>query len=117
MAGYVPDDGNAAKLEARPEIQVRIHEITSKGAERAEVTVASLLNELDHALALAMSIEQPAAAVAAIREKGILSGKRIERLEQGEPGEFERLDDGELLVEIMRMNSEANVSLDEETQH
>jgi hypothetical protein len=79
--------------------------------------VASLLNELDHALALAMSIEQPAAAVAAIREKGILSGKRIERLEQGEPGEFERLDDGELLVEIMRMNSEANVSLDEETQH
>jgi hypothetical protein len=29
------------------------------------------------------------AAVAAIKEKGVLSGKRIERSERGEPGEFD----------------------------
>jgi len=29
------------------------------------------------------------AAVAAIKEKGILSGKRVERCERGSPGEFD----------------------------
>jgi hypothetical protein len=33
-----------------------------------------------------MADGQYAAAVSAIREKGILSGKRIERSERGEPG-------------------------------
>jgi hypothetical protein len=36
-----------------------------------------------------MEAKQYSAAVAAIKEKGILSGKRIERSERGEPGEFD----------------------------
>jgi hypothetical protein len=35
---------------------------------------------------------QYSAAVAAIKEKGVLSGKRIERAERGGPGEFEWLE-------------------------
>jgi hypothetical protein len=36
---------------------------------------------------------QFSAAVAAIKEKGVLSGKRVERTERGAPGEFEWLED------------------------
>ena len=39
---------------------------------------------------------QLGAAVAAIKEKGVLSGKRIERSEVGSPGEFDHLTDDEL---------------------
>jgi hypothetical protein len=44
----------------------------------------------------AMASGQISAAVAAIKEKGIFSGKRIERREIGAPGEFDALTDDEL---------------------
>lgn len=116
-AGYAPSDANASKLARKPAIQARLQEITGKAAERAEITLASLLQDLDDVLKMAMRLEQPAAAVAAIREKSILSGKRIERREHGEPGEFDRLGDDELMDEIRRMNHEANVEVGDETQH
>jgi hypothetical protein len=46
----------------------------------------------EEARQLALSTQQPAAAVAAVREKGVLSGKRVERSEHGQPGEFEALE-------------------------
>lgn len=116
-AGYRPNDGNASKLARKPEVRARITEITGKAAERAEITVVSLLGELDAVLVMAMANQQASAAVAAIREKGILSGKRIERREQGEPGEFDRMTDDELIKEILQMNEEANIDIGEETQH
>jgi hypothetical protein len=39
---------------------------------------------------------QLSAAVAAIKEKGVLSGQRLERREIGAPGEFEALTNDEL---------------------
>jgi phage terminase small subunit len=44
---------------------------------------------------------QLSAAVTAIKEKGILSGKRIERAEIGTPGEFETMTDDELERALM----------------
>jgi hypothetical protein len=49
---------------------------------------------------------QYAAAIAATKEIGVLSGLRIERREQGAPKEFEHLSDDELKAEIMRMITE-----------
>jgi hypothetical protein len=43
-----------------------------------------------------MASGQLSAAVAAIREKGILSGKRVERSEVDGPGEFETMGDDDL---------------------
>jgi hypothetical protein len=43
-----------------------------------------------------MQSGQLSAAVAAIKEKGVLTGKRIERSEVGGPGEFDALTDDEL---------------------
>jgi hypothetical protein len=44
------------------------------------------------------SRESPKSTVSAIKEKGILSGKRIERAEVGTPGEFETMTDDDLSV-------------------
>jgi hypothetical protein len=44
----------------------------------------------------AMKSGQLSAAVSALKEKGVLSGKRIERTEVGGPGEFDHMSDEEL---------------------
>lgn len=96
IAGYTPDAGNANKLANTSEVQARVLEITSAGAQIAEVTVASLIEEAEAARILAMGANQASAAVAAIREKGVLSGKRIERAETGRPGDFTKMSSDEL---------------------
>jgi hypothetical protein len=42
--------------------------------------------------AFSNELGQYAAAVAAVKEKGVLSGKRVERRESGSPGEFADLE-------------------------
>jgi hypothetical protein len=56
------------------------------------VTVESLISEAEQARRGAMGAGQYAAAVAAVKEKGVLSGKRVERRESGSPGEFADLE-------------------------
>jgi hypothetical protein len=54
---------------------------------------------------------QYAAAVAAVKEKGVLSGKRVERRESGAPGEFadlENMSAGEL-AEFIRKQAEESL--------
>jgi phage terminase small subunit len=45
-AGYKPSRGNAARLKANESIRARVAEITSRGADRAEIDVARVLTEL-----------------------------------------------------------------------
>ena len=45
-AGFKPDDGNASKLAARPEVQARIQEITGKAAENAGLKAEQVIGEL-----------------------------------------------------------------------
>jgi hypothetical protein len=47
------------------------------------VTVEGLIAECDEAMALARELRNPTAMVAAIKEKGVLSGKRVEQRESG----------------------------------
>ncbi|MCX7313731.1 MAG: hypothetical protein NTV56_18900 [Alphaproteobacteria bacterium] len=72
-------------------------EIQSGGVELAQMTVASLVGAADEIRELAIQHRQLSAGVAAIKEIGILTGLRIDRREVGEPGEFARLSDEELL--------------------
>ena len=89
QAGYKRNFGNASTLSRSSDIQARLNEIKKAGAERAAVTVEGLIAECDEAMALARELRNPTAMVAAIKEKGILSGKRVERRESGAPGDFE----------------------------
>jgi hypothetical protein len=119
-AGYERNDGNAVTLSRRPEIAGRIKELKGAAAEAAVVTTAGLIAEAEEARLLAMEERNAAAAVAAIREKGVLSGKRIERAERGGPGEFdwlENLSADELREMITRaMNGEGFAAPSSETK-
>jgi hypothetical protein len=113
-AGFKRNDGNASALARHPEIEARILAIKGelmvpKGdhshsmplgisviAAKANVTPESLMEQAQAILEQAMKSGQLSAAVSALKEKGILSGKRIERSEVGGPGEFEQMSDEEL---------------------
>lgn len=101
LAGYKRDDGHASIWARKPEIRARVQEIAGTAAERAAVTVDGLITKAEAVLAAAMESGQHSAAIAAIKEIGVLSGKRIERSERGAPGEFDWLD--KLSVEELRL--------------
>jgi phage terminase small subunit len=116
LAGYKPSRFNASKLANNPAVKERVIQITTKNAETAAkaaaVTTESLIEEAEALRAKAYESRQFSAAVSALREKGVLSGKRIERHEVGGPGEFDHLTDTELLAAIR----ERWARLDSETQ-
>jgi len=93
QAGYRRVDGNAVRLAKKPAIAGRVQELTGQEAEKAKIT---LIAEAEEIRVRAMESKQFSAAIAAIREIGVLSGHRIERREIGAPGEFEALTDDEL---------------------
>ena len=80
-AGYRGSRSNAARLRANEHIAARILEIQGAGAKSAEITVASLLDELEHARQRADSLGQLSASVRAISEKARLAGLVVERQE------------------------------------
>jgi hypothetical protein len=61
----------------------------------------SLIDEAEAVRVGAMDSRQFAAANAAIKGKGVLSGVWIERSEVGLPGEFDHMSDEELLQSII----------------
>jgi hypothetical protein len=73
---------------AKNGISQRVQELMAGGAKRAEVTVASLLDELEQARVGATSAEQFAAATSAVIAKAKLSGLMTDRLEIGPAGAF-----------------------------
>jgi phage terminase small subunit len=83
----------ASRLLTNVKVVARVKELQQRGAERAEVTVASLCADLDEDRALARKLGQSSAAVAATMAKAKLLGLVIDRKEVGAPGEFADLED------------------------
>jgi hypothetical protein len=75
---------------------------TRAAGKKAVITVESLIREAEEARAGAMADGQYAAAVAAIKEKGILSGKRIER-SQVQTDHMSRMSTAEALAELAKI--------------
>jgi phage terminase small subunit len=76
LAGYRANRSHAARLSANQDIQRRVAEIQSLGAERAAITVETLIAEAEAARSKAMSEKGgAAAAVAAITAKAKLAGR------------------------------------------
>jgi hypothetical protein len=87
-AGYRFNEGNAIRLKGNEKVQARPRELQETVAEANEVTVSSLLGELEQARAKASSLDQLSAAVRAIEAKAKVSGIMIQRVEVGSPGDF-----------------------------
>ena len=86
-AGYRKHRGNAARLSANERIKDRVREIQAVGAERAAVTVQSLIDEAEEARIKAMDAPNgAAAAVSAITAKAKLAGLWQEKVEQHSNG-------------------------------
>jgi hypothetical protein len=64
-----------------------------------------------------MASGQLSAAVAAIKVKGVLSGKWIERAEVGAPGEFETMTDEELERALIERMARLGFTIMGEIQH
>lgn len=81
IAGFRPNDGNASKLAARPEIQERVKEMTGRAAERAEITKADVLAMLIEDRMLARAEKQTGAAIRAAELLGKEIGMFVDRKE------------------------------------
>lgn len=81
LAGYKPDDGNAARLTGNDRVQERLAELQGKAAERALVTIETITAELDEDRELARKLGMPAAAVTAVMGKAKLHGLLVDRSE------------------------------------
>jgi len=87
-AGYKPDNANAVRLTTNDKVKARIAELRAETARKTTTTAAGLAAD---ALRLQKMAEQQGnvtAAVAALKERGVLTGVRVEKREMGAPGEF-----------------------------
>jgi hypothetical protein len=80
-AGYSENRGNASRLKANESISTRVAELQAEAAKASEVTVASLLQELEHARKRADSLDQLSASVKAIEAKAKVSGLLTQKIE------------------------------------
>ena len=81
LAGYSENRGNATRLKAKESVMKRLSELQDRGAIRAEVTLEDLIGHASRIMAAAEAEGQFAPAVSALKELGILTGKRVERRE------------------------------------
>ena len=100
-AGY-SDPRNSTRLTKNDEIRRRIEELKERGAARAEVSVASLLGELEEARLLALKRGQASAAAQCSMGKAKITGHLIDRREVGDAGAFDALTDEELVAETAK---------------
>lgn len=81
LAGYVPNQPNAARLISNDMVKARIAELQDTGAIRAEVTIASLIQEAADIQAAAKADKQYSAATAALTAKAKLAGLWVDKNE------------------------------------
>jgi phage terminase small subunit len=112
LAGYKRNASNASHMARNKEITNRLTEInnetlererkvTAIATERCAITKKTLIDMAKDLYEQAKEAGQTAAAVAALKEIGVLTGIRIERSERGQPGEFDWVE--KLSVEELRL--------------
>jgi hypothetical protein len=80
-AGYAPNDGNAIRLKGNEKVQARLAELQAAAQRDSEVTVKSLLAELEQARLQASDLKQYSAVVRSIESKARISGLLTEKVE------------------------------------
>lgn len=117
LAGYKRNSGNSSTMANMPAIVCRLKEIKDEMFKFSQITAESLAQEADEVRQMALKSGQLSAAVAAIKEKGVLTGKRIERSEIGAPGEFEAMSDEELEHEVLERFAALGFKVESDTAH
>jgi hypothetical protein len=79
--------------------------------------LAVLFERADQIYRQAMLAGQFHAAISALKELGVPSGKRVERSERGEPGEFDRVSDDVLRQAVADRAEQLGFIPKNKTQH
>ena len=98
-AGYIFNEGNAIRLKGNEKVQARLLELQEAAARSSEVTVQSLLDELEQAKSRAHSLDQLSAATTAIMGKAKLAGLLRDKVEIGAAGDFDACETVEAVAE------------------
>jgi phage terminase small subunit len=88
LAGYKFNSGNCIRLKGNERIASRVDELQKRAAARAEVTIASLVSELEEERVEALHRGQISAAVAATMGKAKVTGQIVDRAEIRQSDEF-----------------------------
>jgi hypothetical protein len=84
-------------------VQARVRELRKQMAARNRISLDSLLDDLAADRALARTLGQPSAAIAATQLTARLCGLLVDRKESGQPGEFAGLQsEAEVLALVRR---------------
>ena len=112
-AGYRANRHNAARLKSFESVRLRLLEIQTAGANRAEITLAGVLSELDQAIEIAKAKGQPNALVNAAQLRAKLGGLLVEKAQvEVTTEQYEPADAQEVLHRIAeRVSVEAAVTL------
>ena len=106
LAGYKPHDGNSFRLSGNERVLARVSELLERSAEKVEITIDWLRDQLIGDHKLARELGQTSAAVSATNSIGKLYGLIIDRKETGRPGEFESMNADDLRDYIARRTTE-----------
>jgi hypothetical protein len=120
--GYPPGtsfDANAYKRARREDVKRMVAEFRAPVAEKLDISLQWLIEENLQLYRLAKAAGQIRDAREGLKELGVLSGKRVERGERGEPGDFERMSDEEVWRDLTERARALGFELppEEETQH
>jgi hypothetical protein len=99
LAGYRPSRKNAARLRANEDVNTRLQELQAVTAQSAKITIESICAELDAANAVAKERGQAAAMVSASALRAKLAGLMVEKVEVGSPGDFDKCETVEEVVD------------------
>ena len=80
-AGYRAHQGNSSRLRWYEMVQGRLAELQAEAQKQSEVTVASILAELEHARQRADDLDQLSASVKAITAKARIAGLNVEKIQ------------------------------------
>jgi hypothetical protein len=119
-AGYPPGscfDGNARKRAGRDDVKRMVAELKAPIAEEMEITLKWAIREHLELYRNAKAMGQLRDAREGLKEITVLSGIRVERSEHGEPGDFERMSDEELLEDLTRRARALGFEPPPETEH
>lgn len=81
IAGYKPNQPNAARLISNDMVKARVAEIQERSVVRTEITLESLIREAGEIQLAAMADKQHSAATAALTAKAKLAGLWVDRSE------------------------------------
>jgi hypothetical protein len=119
-AGY-PDSNcaprNARRRAARADVKAMVAELRAPVADKLEITLSLLMEETLSTYRLAKAAGQYGPAATLLKELGVLSGKRVERSERGDPGEFDHMTDAELRAAVTKQAIAMGFTPPGETQH